>query len=156
MRFCKDIANMLFCELWEWLTIPIKSQSLNMQETFMLICMHKINFINNVFLKILQRNTNLVTLSLFGRAWPHTSKVISTWRNLWYFFAGKKSTSSFTFPLSFCKNIENLLFWALWTYLTIHTQSDTINWCVKLLCFSADKNSNFIPTFFWRYCKYMQ
>ena len=95
----------------------------------MLICMHKINFINNVFLKILQRNTSLVTLSLFGHAWPHTSKVISTWRNLWFFFASKKSTLSFTFPLSFCKNIENLLFWALWTYLTIHTQ-----WYYQLVC----------------------
>ena len=36
-------------------------------------------------------------------------------RNLWHLFAGKKSTSSFTSSLRYCKDTENLLFWVLWT-----------------------------------------
>ena len=43
LRYCKDIANLLFWELQECLIIPIKSHSINLQETFMLICMQKIN-----------------------------------------------------------------------------------------------------------------
>ena len=44
LRYCKDTANLLFWELQECLIIPIKSHSINLQETYMLICMQKINF----------------------------------------------------------------------------------------------------------------
>ena len=57
-RYCRDIANLLFWELGECLTIPIKNHSINLQETFTLICMQKINFILHGFFwyiaKILQ------------------------------------------------------------------------------------------------------
>ena len=43
-RYCKDIANFLFWEFGECLSIPIKNHFINLKETFMLICMQKINF----------------------------------------------------------------------------------------------------------------
>ena len=66
LRYCKDIANLLFSELWEWSTISIKNHSINLQETFMLVCMQQIKFIIHFFLKILQRNIKLVILGNWG------------------------------------------------------------------------------------------
>ena len=62
LRYCKDIANLLFWGLLECWTTPIKSHNINLQETFMFICMQKINFIPHFFLKILQRNSKIVPL----------------------------------------------------------------------------------------------
>ena len=64
LRYCKDIADLLFRKLWECLNIPIKSPSINLQETFILTCMQQINFIIHFFLKILQRNSKLVILGM--------------------------------------------------------------------------------------------
>ena len=47
----KDTANLLFWELWECLTIPIKMIVSN----FILIYRQNINFITSFFLKILQK-----------------------------------------------------------------------------------------------------
>ena len=63
-RYCKDIANLLFREL-----------SINFQETFMLICMQKTNFINHFFLKVLYRNSKLLILCNLGMP-GHTPKMI--------------------------------------------------------------------------------
>ena len=50
--------------------------------------------------------------------WPYTPKmIVSIWRNLWRLSASKKSTSSFTIFLVYCKDIVNLLFWVLRVYL---------------------------------------
>ena len=92
----------------------------------MLICMQKISFFSNFFLKILQRNSKLVTLGnlgmpcpkstssptffwkywkdmqtfyfrYFGHAWLRTPKmIVPTYRKLWCLFACQKYTSSFT------------------------------------------------------------
>ena len=43
--YCKDIANLLFWELWECWTIPIKNHSINLKETFMLTCTQKFKLI---------------------------------------------------------------------------------------------------------------
>ena len=49
-----------------------------------------------------------------GNAWPSPSKIIlSICRKLSYLYACNKSTSSLTFFLWYCKEIENLLFWVL-------------------------------------------
>ena len=47
LRYWKDITNLLFWELLECLIIPIKNQSTNLQETFMLICIKQIYFITS-------------------------------------------------------------------------------------------------------------
>ena len=56
-----DIANLLFWELWECLTIPSKSQY-QFVGSFHSYLHAKINFITHFFLKILQRNRKLVIL----------------------------------------------------------------------------------------------
>ena len=67
----------------------------------MLVCMQKINFITHFFLKILKRNGKLVILGNLSMP-GHTPKmVVSVWGNIRHLSAGKKSTSSFTFSLSY-------------------------------------------------------
>ena len=109
LRFCKDIANLLFWKLWECFTICIKNYSIDMLKTFMLICMQKNQLHHSLLSKILQRNSRLVILAnliMLG----HTHKIIvSMWRNLLYLSKGKKLTPSFMFSLRYCKDIENLL-----------------------------------------------
>ena len=58
--YWKDIANMLFWEFWECLTIPIKNHGINFEHAFMFVCMQKINFLTHFFLKILQRNPDFL------------------------------------------------------------------------------------------------
>ena len=58
----------------------------------------------------------------FGNVWPSPSKIIvSICRKLPCLLAHKKSTSSSTFFLTYCKEIANLLFWVIWTCLATHT-----------------------------------
>ena len=54
--FFKDTATLLFWELWECLTIPIKMIVSN----FILIYRQNINFITSFFLKILQKIAQLL------------------------------------------------------------------------------------------------
>ena len=56
MRYYKEIANLLFWKFWECLSIRIKKHCINLKETFMLICMQKVNFIPHFFLDIFQTN----------------------------------------------------------------------------------------------------
>ena len=98
LRYCKDIGNLLLWELWECLTIFIRNHSINLQETFMLICMQKTIFIPNFFLKLLQRNIKLVILS---------NLVMPC---LWCLTAGKKSTTLFTFHLDIAKILQTCSF----------------------------------------------
>ena len=59
LRYCKDIANSLFWDFWECLTIPIK---IIISICSKLICVQKINFNTQFFLKILRKNSKLVIL----------------------------------------------------------------------------------------------
>ena len=104
----------------------------------MLVCMQKINFITHFFLKILKRNGKLVILGNLSMP-GHTPKmVVSVWGNIRHLSAGKKSTSSFTFSLSYfllqryCK-------------LVMHTQSDTISLLKIFVFICRHQKINFIP-----------
>ena len=84
---------------------------------------------------------------------PLISKVLkSTCRKLWCLSTYKKSTSSLTYFLRYCKNIANLLFWELWECLTIPVKIIT-SICSKLSCLSARKKSTSSLTSLLRYCK---
>ena len=112
LRYCKNIANLLFWKLWECLTIPIKNHSINFQETFMLICMQQITHSLTFFLRYCKEISSL----LFWVIWASLvtpKKIESIWRNFWCLFASKKRTSFFPFSLRYCKDIANLLFWVL-------------------------------------------
>ena len=124
MRYYKGIANFLFWEFWESLSIPIKNHCINFKENFMLICMQKINFISNVFLEIFQRNSKLVILGHLGMLghthikWKYQFLKISD-----VYLQAKNQLH----PWQYCKDIANLLIWVLWKWQAPHTQSDTIN-----------------------------
>ena len=112
LRYCKNIANLLFSKLWECLTIPIKNHSINFQETFMLICMQQITHSLTFFFRYCKEISSL----LFWVIWASLvtpKKIEWIWRNLWCLSASKKPTSFFPFSLRYCKDIANLLFWVL-------------------------------------------
>ena len=82
--------------------------------------------------------------------------IVSLWRNLRRLSGGKKSTSFFTFSLTYCKDIANLLFWVLWACLAMYILSDTIVFMFNFYVYLEAKNKT--PSFMllWRYCKDMQ
>ena len=57
--------------------------------------------------------------------------IVLTWRNLWCFSAGKKSTSSFT--LRYCKDIAHLFF-GHFGHAWLHTPKVILSNCRKRLC----------------------
>ena len=69
LRYCKDIANLLFWELWECLAIPIKMILSICSNLSCLSACQKINFITQFF-KILQRSSKLVILGNLGMSGP--------------------------------------------------------------------------------------
>ena len=151
LGYCKDIASLLFWELWERLTIPIKNDSINLQETFMLICTQQINVITHFFIKILQRNSKLVILGNLGTPRP-PKKLASTWRNLWCLSARKKNQlHSFFFPWHIAKILQiccsgnfgqSTAYSGCFGLLT-YTQNDTST-LQKAFVFNCRPKSNFI------------
>ena len=117
----------------------------------MLISMHKINFITHFFLKMLQRNTKLVSL---GNLDTH-QMIVSIWRNLWCLYAGEKSASLLKFSLTYCKVLPTCCF-GYFRHAWISTAKLILSTCRKLSCLSSGKKLTSSPCFFWRYCKDMQ
>ena len=106
----------------------------------MLICIQKINFITNFFLKILQRTSKLVILGNLGiPGQTHLIMIVSVWRNLWCLSTSKNSTSFFSLSLRHCKNISNLLFWVLWISLVTYIQNTiTLQKTFKFICWQRN------------------
>ena len=117
----------------------------------MLISMHKINCITHFFLKILQRNTKLVIL---GNLDTH-QMIVSIWRNLRCFSAGKKSSSLLTFSLTYCKVLPTCCF-GYFGHAWLSKAELILSTCRKLSCLSSGKKLISPLYFFWRYCKDMQ
>ena len=76
----------------------------------------------------------------------------STCRKLWCLSACKKSTSSLTYFLRYCKDITNLLFWEFWECLTIPIKI-IVSVYSMLSCLSACKKSTSSFIYFLRYCR---
>ena len=53
LRYCKDIAKLLFMELWVCPALSTQSDTINLQKTFVFICGQKFKFIPHVFLEVL-------------------------------------------------------------------------------------------------------
>ena len=73
LRYCKEIANLLFYVLWACLASHTQSGTINLYKNLVFIRKQKINFIPHVFLEIFQRCCKLVilgTLSMPGYAHP--------------------------------------------------------------------------------------
>ena len=150
LRYCKEIANFLFWELWECLNMAIKIiVSICSKLSCLSACKNQLH--HTFFLRHWKEIANLL-FSIIWACLVMTPKMIaSIWRNLRRVFAGKKLTSSFTLFLRYCKDIVNLLFWVLWACLAMHTQSETINfydYCMQKPNFIKNQN-NLILGPFW-------
>ena len=88
------------------------------------LCMQKINFISNFFFEILHSRTDIVNL-LFWELWKcliiSIKIIVSICSKFSCLPACKKSTSSFTFYLRYCREMANVLFWVNWACLAKHT-----------------------------------
>ena len=124
LRYCKDIANLLFWELWECLAISINITLSICSKLSCLYACKKSTSSLNYFLRHCKEIANLLSWVI----WIHIPKmIIAIWRNLWRLSVGKRSSYFFTFSLRYYTDIVTLLFWVLWAGLARQTQSDTIN-----------------------------
>ena len=104
LKYCKDITNLLFWELWECLTIPIKIIiSICSMLSCLSACKKSTSSLIYFFLTILQRNSKLIILINLGMLghthlkWQYNvEETIDVYHGT---IIGKKSTSSFTFSL---------------------------------------------------------
>ena len=127
---------------------PHQNHSINFYQAFMLIYMQKINIIS-LFFKILQRNSKLVTLGIWACLATHTYNNSINLKKPLPLFLGKKSTSSLTFSLRYCKPV-GLGILDMHGYAHLKAILST---CRKLSCLSTDKKSTSSSTFLWRFCK---
>ena len=122
LRCHKDIANLpgYFGHAW---TNPWKITV----STFTFISMENINFVTRFFLVILQKHCIIVILSTLGIP-GHTHQ-----KGQYQFIENsdahvyKKSTSSFTSFMRYCKEFSNLLLWVIWAGLAMPTKINSIN-----------------------------
>ena len=112
----------------------------------MLFYMQNMNFITYLFLKIFHSNGKYVNLSNLGMPGHILKMIVSVWRNLWCLFADKKSTSSFTFPLGYFRDIANLYF-GYFEYSWLRTLKVILPTCRKFLCLPTSKKWNSSPYF---------
>ena len=114
----------------------------------MFISMQNNNFIPQFFLEILQRHCILVILSTLSMPGHTLSRVtVLIYRKLWWSLC-KKSISSLTSFLGYCKDFANFLFWVIWAALAMPTKINGINLYDSLM-FICMQEINFIPPFFF-------
>ena len=73
LRYCKEIANLLFWLIWACLATPTWNDTITFMKPSTFISMEKINFNLHVFLDILQKYFKPVvlgTLGMFGYVYP--------------------------------------------------------------------------------------
>ena len=151
MRYCKDIAKLLFWGLWEYSAIPIKILLSTCSKLSCLSACQKINFITQFF-KILQRNSKLVILGVWACLATQTLNYNSNLKkSLTVICKQKIKFILHVFPeilQRYCKLI------ALGTLGMpgYANQSDNIN-LQKTFAFICRKKINFTAMLFWRYCK---
>ena len=130
-RYCKDITNLLFWELSECLTIPVKiivpiCSKLPCLSAYKKYTSSLISFlryckeiVNRAYSRNLGQRSLLARKGTFvwkkGSFFDKKSQKIS--RKLWHLPAGKKNQLH---PSRFPKDVVNLLFWVLWAYLVTH------------------------------------
>ena len=72
LRYCEDIANLLFWVLWVCLAMHTQSDNIRLQKTFVFICGQKTKFISHVFLEIHKIYTNFLICVLWACLTTHT------------------------------------------------------------------------------------
>ena len=128
LRYCKDIANLLFWKLWECWASPSKIIVSIWMNISWLSASKKSTSSLTSFYRYIKEISKLVILgNLDMPGHTHLKSQYEFEKHLWCLSTGKKSTPSFMFSLRYCKDIANLLFWLLGACLAMHTQSDTMN-----------------------------
>ena len=127
MRYYKDIANLLFWELWKCLTIPIKIILSICSKFSCLPACKKIDFIIHIFLEILQKNSFYFEHFILGN-WDLSVQTDLKWQYHLEKPFDNYLQAKTIFILYICFEVlQSLWFWVLWTCLAIYTQKDTIN-----------------------------
>ena len=110
--FFEILQRQLFWELWECLTISIKNHSINLQETFMLICIQKLTskltkLTSSLtsFLTYCKEIANLLVWVIWICLDTHISNDGINLKKP-CLCTGKKSTSSFSFSLDIATILE--------------------------------------------------
>ena len=118
---------------------------------------NRIRFWPLVPFKILQRNCKLIIFSNFTMpGHTHLKWLYQFYKETFdVYLQVKKSTSSFTFSLRYCKDIANLLFWVIW-YVWLRTSNVILSTCTQYSGLSANKKSTSSSTCFWKQCKDMK
>ena len=120
MRYCKDIANLLFCEFWECLIIPIKNYSCNMQKTFTFICMQKINLITHFFQRYRKEITNLLFWVIWAYLAAHTKNDSINLKKPFTFICRQRINFILHLCLKILQRYHKLVMLGIWACLGTH------------------------------------
>ena len=127
LRYCKEIANLLFWVIWACLATPLKWQY-QFEGTFDIYQQTKKSFSSFMFfLEILQQYCKFVILGTLGIPGHVPPK--------WYYQLVEKlcaylEVKSQLHPPLFLEILQryaNLLFWVLWAWVATHTQNGSFN-----------------------------
>ena len=132
LRYCKEIANLLFWLIWACLATPAWNDTITFMKPSTFMSMEKINFNLHVFLDILQKYFKPVvlgTLGMFGYVYPK-------WK-LSCLSAGKKSTPSFMLLRRYCKDMQT--YFGYFGHAWLHSPKMIVLTCRRLRCLSACK-----------------
>ena len=153
--YCKDIANLLFWELWECWTIPIKNHSINLKETFMLTCTQKFKLITLLSM-ILQKNSKYNILGKLGMPGHTRPKWWYQFQEIFnVYLQAKNRLCPSSFPWDIANKLQTCYFW-YFGHACLWTSKLMLSAIRNLSCLSASKKSTSSLTFFERYCKDMQ
>ena len=110
LKYCKEIADLLFWIIWACLATHTYNDSINLKKPLTFICRQKINFTLHVFIEI-AKILQTCYFGCFGHAWLCIPKVIlSPCRKLLSLPASKKSTSFPIFFWRYCKDMQTSYF----------------------------------------------
>ena len=140
----KEIANLLFWELWECLINPTKIiASISSKLSHFSACKKSTSPLTS-FLRYCKEIANLLFWVIWGWLATHTENDSISFRKPLPLSVGKKSTSSSAFSFTCSKDIiVNLLFSIFWACLAMHIQSGNIN-SRKTFMFICRQKINFI------------
>ena len=118
MRYCKDIAKLLFWELWACLLTQSQSDTINLKKTFVFICNKKNQLHSPRFSEdIVKIKTSY--FGYFGHASLWTPKmIISACGKLWCLFACQKLPLIITSLLRYYI-LKNIAIWLLTAFRPI-------------------------------------
>ena len=140
LRYCTDIVNLLFWELWKCLTISIKIIGSICSKFSCLPPCKKSTSSFTSLLRYCREITNILFCVSWARLATHIKNDSITLKKRLTLISREKTTPSFKLSLRYCKDIIKLLFWVLWDAWPC-TPKVILSICRNFLCLSASKKS---------------